>query len=399
MKEKKNFKRVIAILLMMILVIVTISGCKNSEEANGKQKSKTMGRYVEEELILPEKFSNGQLLNLVKNVNGDIEVFLFNMENNKYLKLTRNESGGWDEKEQPWLSNIKTEDYNWITNIVYGEDGLYYALVQVYDDTSSGNLIFKCQDENGDPIKVNIPILEKDNDYNGIVRKPIIDNIGVLKNGTIVAYDAMKRQISMFSGDTGESLIELDSVVPFTQREETLWATKSEDKTIVRHSDADTEIPTESNVIDGNLAVTDKAIYLINKEGIHRLENNGTIWQTVVDGSLTSLSIPQSKYISLEVSEKDKEEYYVMLDNADQLKKIYHYYFDESIPSVPDKEITVYSLYENSTIRQAINKFQGTNSNVKVNYQVALGEDSSATINDTIRALNTELLMVMELIY
>lgn len=392
MKEIKKLKRLIALLLMMIIAISSLLGCKKSEEANGGQKSKAMGRYVEEEIPLPDEYKNSQIINLVKSANGAIEVFLFDYENNTYLKLIRNDSGAWDDKEQPWLSKIKTDDYSWVLSVIYGEDGMYYALVQSYNDESGENLIFKCQNENEIPIKINIPALEKYNDYNGYVSKPAIEKIGVLKNGKIIAYDPMKRQISLFSQDTGESIKEFDSIVPFTQKENTFWASKTENKTIISYSEVDSEISAESNVIDGNLAVNDNALYLLNKEGIHRLENNGTIWQTIVDGNLTSLSIPQLNYVSLEIHEKEKEEYYALLENSDRIKKIYRYYFDDSVSSVPEEELTIYSLYENSTIRQAINVFQRGNSNIKVNYQVALGEESSATINDTIRALNTELL-------
>ena len=147
----------------------------------------------------------------------------------------------------------------------------------------------------------------------------------------------------------------------------------------------------DSNVIGGKLVVTDKAFYILNDKGIHRLEKDGSLLQTVVDGALTSISNPRNSFTSFYVSEKEKEEYYV-LGNGVQSKWIYHYYFDETIPSVPEHEITVYSLYENGTIRQGINVFQKNNRDVKVNYIVAMEEENSATISDIIRALNTELI-------
>ena len=44
MKEK--FKKLIAFLLMMIVVISSLLGCNKSEKTNGGQKNKAMGRYV-----------------------------------------------------------------------------------------------------------------------------------------------------------------------------------------------------------------------------------------------------------------------------------------------------------------------------------------------------------------
>lgn len=81
----------------------------------------------------------------------------------------------------------------------------------------------------------------------------------------------------------------------------------------------------------------------------------------------------------------------VMRDINAQSTKLVCYSYDETIASVPDKQITVYSLKENKTIRQAISMFQKQRIDVKINYVVAMGEEGG-TAADYIRALNTELI-------
>ena len=135
---------------------------------------------------------------------------------------------------------------------------------------------------------------------------------------------------------------------------------------------------------DGTLLLGDSA-------GIHRLQKDGTLWETVVDGSLNSMSMPSFTFANLFVKEGEQEEYYGVYGNGDRGYVIMHYVFDKNVASVPSKEITVYSLKENSTVRQAIALFQSENTDIKVNYVVAMGEEAGK-VTDYIRALNTELL-------
>jgi len=88
---------------------------------------------------------------------------------------------------------------------------------------------------------------------------------------------------------------------------------------------------------------------------------------------------------------KDESYYGVYKDSNSFELSVYSYIYDETVSAVPDKKITVYSLWENSTVRQAISMYQGANPDVRVEYIVAMGEEEG-NISDYIRALNTELL-------
>jgi ABC-type glycerol-3-phosphate transport system substrate-binding protein len=135
----------------------------------------------------------------------------------------------------------------------------------------------------------------------------------------------------------------------------------------------------------------DGTLLLGNSAGIHRLQKDGTLWETVVDGALNSMSMPSLTFANLFVKEGEQEEYYGVYSNNDGGSVLMHYVFDKNVASVPSKEITVYSLKENSTVRQAISLFQAENTDIKVNYVVAMGEEEGK-VTDYIRALNTELL-------
>lgn len=373
---------------IVILMIANVSACSKVKGING---NKAMGRYVEEEIKIPEKYYRYYTINMVKNLNDNIEVYM--TDNKKYIKLTLNEDSQWEAKEQPWLAKIKTENLTYVKQVILGEDGFYYALIYDYIDGKDNTFyIYQCNTEDADPIKINVPYFVTPYEARpNFITTPIISSFGVFKDGNIIANDAFKNKLLYISKETGEILSELDTVEPFVIKGDELWATNPDDKAVTHYSSTEKKMQIDSNVIGGKLVVTDKAFYILNDKGIHRLEKDGSLLQTVVDGALTSISNPRNSFTSFYVSEKEKEEYYV-LGNGVQSKWIYHYYFDETIPSVPEHEITVYSLYENGTIRQGINVFQKNNRDVKVNYIVAMEEENSATISDIIRALNTELI-------
>ena len=130
-----------------------------------------------------------------------------------------------------------------------------------------------------------------------------------------------------------------------------------------------------------------QGLYLADATGIYRQSQGGTVWERLVDGDLTSLSMP-TWTVGGVVS--DGEAFTAILTGEDK-SQIMRYVYDETTPTLPDKELVIFGLKDSNTIRQAIGEFQRRNPTVRVNFQVMLDENSGATAEDVIRALNTEL--------
>ena len=69
-----------------------------------------------------------------------------------------------------------------------------------------------------------------------------------------------------------------------------------------------------------------------------------------------------------------------------------HYIFDPDIPTVPNEKLTVYGLYDNEIIRQAITLFQTYNPEVYVEYIYGVSGDDSVTKEDALKSLNTKIM-------
>lgn len=84
---------------------------------------------------------------------------------------------------------------------------------------------------------------------------------------------------------------------------------------------------------------------------------------------------------------------FVSAQNKDFFQEeLVRYAFDPDIPSVPEKELTVYSLYDNYQMRTAITEFREENPDVYVDYETAMTGDDAMTVSDAIKTLNTNIM-------
>jgi len=85
----------------------------------------------------------------------------------------------------------------------------------------------------------------------------------------------------------------------------------------------------------------------------------------------------------------EKDDFYALY-TGNQIS-IKHYYYDENAKTGSGKKLSIYSLEENDTVRQAVSIFQQKYPDVEVTYKTG-DSDSSTTKSDKIRVLNTELI-------
>ena len=95
--------------------------------------------------------------------------------------------------------------------------------------------------------------------------------------------------------------------------------------------------------------------------------------EQIVDGTLCSLASPSVGLIAMEAS---GEVFYAAVQDENGSGKILKYEYSADTPAVPETELTIYSLEDNTELRQAIVLYQTANPDVYINYQVGLtGED------------------------
>lgn len=388
------------------------SSANQTEDGNGGNKSdpiKTgtdgetgMGRFMEHDLPLPAAegiyagslFGNGGIVEyyLDASPNGAGDFMGYSYEN-----------GDWKALPVTWLKSIDC----YINSIYLGEDGNRY--VSATDKTDWRTRIFKCADPDKEAEEIIIPILN--DPYKTVGEYSMFygaDEFLVMKDGTIVLRLTDSSDYTLYSQDGkevgrvegGEALSSYSDVITAdVYGNKLIYLDQTGDKLTVYNKDtgkAETEIPVPANTeehFDSKVDLKeDGTVYRINKKGIHMLAPGGTLWETVVDGDLTGLSMPYVYIRQFQVEKGESDRYYAAYVGKDSVTELKVYEFEPDIPSVPSQKLTVYSLYDSNTIRQAIAMLQAKNSDVKVEYNIAMDGAEGMPADDYIRALNTELL-------
>ncbi|MDK2807387.1 MAG: hypothetical protein PWP24_117 [Clostridiales bacterium] len=397
------YKKRMLVLLIMTMILLSACGKGQNNESVNK------GRYVEEEIALPE---GEEVIGLLQNKDGELELTTWksNESTGEYHTYILQPDKSWKEEKREWLDQVseivakKEKIDGIIEKVVRGQDGAYYALVKAYDTNSSRNFIFRTSDYKAADW-IEIPFLSEisSNNSNYELYNWVTD-VQVLSDGTLALNDAFNDNVKLFSqaGDLiGELKIKglVDSMVGGNQYvaygEQVLGFDKSGRKLLVLDGANQTEVRSydmEEEKVGASLYQSEAGtLYIADKKGIHRLNSGGTLWETVVDGELCSLGMPTMSIRSFCVEEGERDVYDVLYNNEQNVKSLIRYTFDDTVVSVPSNELTVFSLRENLTIRQAIALFQKDHPDVKVNYTVAMG-DEETNEKDYIKALNTELM-------
>ncbi len=410
-------KRFVSILLVLVFII-SLSGCtkdkkevnagtntgkdagvSNDESNKDNNADEKMGRYMEKDVELPKLAGNEQLMKIIQNAQKQFEVYTQDASKGMFYCYTQQEDNSWKQSEPGWLNGEALKKLQLqLTDLCLGEDGNYYACFQNYTDGYVSTIIKASNDGNEAEI-LDLSYLNKVvKTVNGTDYYPMIQRFSVLKSGDIAINDTWTQDKLILLSPVGEKIDSIDigdnqnfladdNGIIVSNKDGKIITynteTKNIDRTLVYEGKSTTKAYTLKE--DGTLFMGDSA-------GIHRIVSNGTLWETTVDGALNSMSMPSLYLTDLFVTEgEQQEEYYAIYSDYKAGYQIKHYVFDNKVPSVPEKELTVYSLKENKTIRQAISLFQAQNANVRINYVVAMGEEEG-NVSDYIRALNTELL-------
>ena len=130
-------------------------------------------------------------------------------------------------------------------------------------------------------------------------------------------------------------------------------------------------------------------LYYCTGNGIFSHMMDGNVVEQVVDGTLVSLSSPS---VAMQAMAVCGQTFYVLMTEDGMTGKLLKYEYDPDMASVPERELTVYSLTENESVRQAIVTFQKKYPDTYVNYMTGMSGADGVTAADALRTLNTDIL-------
>lgn len=389
MKRKKLF-----IFLCVAILLLQTTGCNNS-----KTNSVAMGRYLEEQISFPGANLNNILITgLQRNVDNKIELYEISKSSKRY---TRRDDGTWKEEPLDWLNKL-VESRNSISDalIVHGLDGNDYAMLAGTDGEGEEDSKARLYRHKATGSVEEIQIKEFENyEVNGNWKDySIPKEMYVFEDGSIL-LGYMAAAI-LYNGD-GEILIDYntESGCNLAASNDKVYILNLDRSQVLVYDKSSGEQLNSIEVVNNGYTSANRSLihlftgregelYLQNKEGIHKLSEGGSLWEIIVDGKLNSIASPSINW-EMACQADDGSFYLVSLDNAYSL---YHYSYHPEVSTEPSIELSVYSLQEYKTIREAALLFQNTHADVKVNYYAAITNDDSEDEAELIQAFNTEIL-------
>lgn len=370
----------------------------NDSSQNAGQPSadgQAMGRYVEEVTDLSEQIS-GRQNKLFRMPDGSLIIG----NGNKPFLISRDNGETWEEERRAWLDKLEEKD-SYIVDMAIGADStiaVVYGEMDENDEYGQSLLIVK---PDGTELPLETQSIGNGGDPHGVC---------VTDNGRVFVSVSGSDDLYEINENGGSELyLTLPGGSPdFMQYHDNLLIMdgSSYDTLLIYDMEKEEYITDDETLKDfvkeyyngGNKFNMDdgfemyffvgdeNVLYLAGEKGLHRHVLGGSAMEQVIDGGLCTLSNPSYRLEGM-----------VMLDNNEFLAlftgaRLVRFTYDPDIPTVPDELVKVYSLKDNTTIRQAVSLYQTANPGVLIQYEVGIAEGSSVTREDALKSLNTKIM-------
>lgn len=342
------------------------------------------GRFMEEEIELPEEMRENGIEDVTSLPDGSLE-FLVRSEGGN-ARIYRYDGSGWTEaREVPAPEGVKA------SKLLYGEDGApYYG---GFDMDYAFHLWTQEEDGEVNERFSDVFAVPEGEDY-GLIP----DFVGILPDQSLLVSDISEAVLYHTDGRRGYVLLQ-DFLGTDTRISAAVSGTDYYtlyNQEIVRYDlltgkqSGSFPMPGKeaADLYSWGLFTDGDFLYAAGVSGLYRIGLEGTMWEQLIDGSLNSMG---RRDIYLKKFAKGAGgEFYGIYTNYDKAH-LFRYDFDETADAAPTETLTIYALRDHATVRQAAAVFQKENPGIRVDYRIAVEDPQEAVSEDVIRALNTEL--------
>lgn len=379
----------------------TDNGAAGGERSVQEEQSSgepAMGRYLEKEITLPEEFSESSYprMCMQRLENGDLVL----AEQTAGMYISSDNGETWTSKEAPWLRELRGR---YLIHMALGPDG---AAAAVYVPPTEEEEETKAEEGEFDTVSLyvdpegNTKVLESPDGENYIHRFWFGNDsrlYGCTLAGNVYEMDpeaGTARKLFETEGLTDYICFTERYLIALTSRGIVFYDMENEmpadeDKVlkdfIAEHA-GDIGSTADSYSIVMEQGEQGDVVYFACSDGLYRHVLGGTAVEKVVEGSLSSLGDPKMFLAGMAVLPDN--EFAVLYTNG----RMYRYVYDPDIPTVPEEQVSIYSLNENYAIRQAVSLFQKQHPEVYVRYEIGLNTGSGMTSEDAVKNLNTRIM-------
>ncbi len=397
-------------LAVLWALVLLVSGCGgqspsvSGQEREGNLASGAMGRYMETLYAFPEEVNRNGGLNWLDD--GSLSVISYGAG----LYRSLDEGKTWQAEETSWYPLIENV---YCLSAVMGPDGTVAATCSgqmseavrtvygksVAEDWEGNYCVFALPD--GSVKVVDFGFSQEDgNCLSSFVFKEDGRLFAADISGRMYEVDVEKESLKeLFVAEHSLGYLDFSQEILMAVGDDRLYLYDLEQEVLLPQDETvDTFI--RQKILDGTVSYTsggyplavmgsseEDVIYLACNDGMYRHVLHGSVMEQVIDGALSSFG---DSYISIyRMKALENQEFLAAFGPSVGVAR---YNFDEEVPSMPDREIRIYSLREDKGVRQAVTAYKKEHTDLYVRYEVGIDSDSSTTTEDAIKRLNTQIL-------
>ncbi len=400
----------------LLLLAVLLSGCSQSsgtepqgmdpqKDREEETREQSFGRYLERAIELPEEWelaSDYPHTVLQTMENGDLAL----LDETVGLYTSADQGDTWEPQTASWLTSLKERDY--IQEMALSPDG---GAAVIYTDREADGNEDGDEDTGDSAYEYNPKYFYADAsgesfEFSGPDQENYLHRIAFGRDGRLYGFSLNGKAYEIIpSEDSFKPLFTTDGLadyICFTEKYMVVTASGgisvydlgigslTEDLVledfITEQAGNNIGNNTGSYVVVTAAGAGEDVLYLAMESGLYRHVIGGAAVEQIADGSVNSLGDPQMYLLGMEVLSEDE---FVILYTGPQLCR---YTYDPNVPTVPEEQISVYSLKESYAIRQAVSLFQKQNPDVYIRYEVGMSGSDALTAEDAVKNLNTKLL-------
>lgn len=400
---KKNWRKMIGLLTaaavsVTAMPIMTASAEESTEGA--------MGRYIEEDVELP--YDNiFEIMDLKVQTDGSVRMLA---NTSKETVLLRSEDNGitWTEDSSLPQEMQTSEKGNLYKGALSSEGDIFgmYTNNSAEDGTMPEHTYYQC-DAAGNVTEVAPEFL---GEIDGL-GEDFCNQLIYLEPGKVLGQGLASSQIYLFDDKTGEVLQTYNENDNYTKiwgvAAGNLYAVTQDDlliydletgeekadevlKEAILEKSGSLDITTSSSyplILSGG--TEDDSVFYASEKGLFRHIAEGAVLEQLADGALNSLGNPGYGLVKMQQASDGA---FLFALYGDEGSKLVRMVYSADTPTVPNKELKVYTLRDNATLRQAIALFQKKNPDYYVNLEVGVTGEDAITESDALRTLNTNIM-------
>lgn len=408
----RRLRRAAGIILSAVLLVGTLAGCSGkgetqtdspnrdggTEEGSSSQQSgeTVMGRFLETDIEFPVVLGN--VYDMKKQSDGSIRVIISNADN-EHMEVWESKDGGANWEKAYDFPDELQGDEGYVDYAALSSDGQAVCAFNEFDDDDNIKTVLYLLSKEGNAGKVDFELPSSEDAYrNMILKLQFLDNDQVLVrdvNETIYQVNLSDGSVKYTYElqESPEMFLAGSKMVVQSGAGLSIYDTQTGE---VQATEEALQSSVGENGLIHAVDTTDagESLYYLNSSGLYHYKFGGSITEQLIDGGMNSLGAPSFYPIALTVMDEQNllvaaSDPYAVSGLGISLLK---YTYSADIPAKPEKELKIYSLYENKEIGQAISSYQKKNTDVYVNYQVGLTDENAMTVSDALKTLTTEIM-------